>query len=492
MLLGKKTPLNLGNKTHFLLILMVAVLQLLNMSSVRASEQSYSLKFIAEQAGESINTNSLAVSNYIIGGNDSEQDYPWMVALYESGNFICGGVLISSKWIATAAHCIYNYEDNSDDAIASNASVYSVVIGDSTRYSTTRSARRAGTEVYELNKIVIHPNYDAISYDYDIALLELEMPYYQPGPAIATAERFDMLDQGDLLTTIGFGLISTDTNETSSTLQQAELPYVETENCYWDSFNFLSDNMFCAGYESDDIDIVSCSGDSGGPIFTTIEGQLTLVGLVSWGTSTCSGIPGVYTNISNLRSWIFENIDGFQVVEEGTTVYESDEQSYTSGLISVYQYGMEPDNFISIGELIFDDTTYSETLSLNNSCSWRVIYTSEDGIAECNIEFNLTSSITADRLFSATLYVNNEDIISEDIINDESTTSEEEIVIDETAIPEENIIINETMTSEEEAVIDEATSVDRSSAGSLNVNFLILLLLHALLSQGLKLSRQKG
>ena len=32
--------------------------------------------------------------------------YPWMVYV-RPGNFICGGTLVASKYVVTAAHCLY-------------------------------------------------------------------------------------------------------------------------------------------------------------------------------------------------------------------------------------------------------------------------------------------------------------------------------------------------------------------------------------------------
>jgi len=48
----------------------------------------------------------------IIGGTDATvADFPWQV-YYESGDFMCGGSIISGNWIITAAHCTEN-EDGS-------------------------------------------------------------------------------------------------------------------------------------------------------------------------------------------------------------------------------------------------------------------------------------------------------------------------------------------------------------------------------------------
>ena len=46
-------------------------------------------------------------SGYILGGEDAEiTDWPFMVSLQQSTEHFCGGVLIDSTHVLTAAHCI--------------------------------------------------------------------------------------------------------------------------------------------------------------------------------------------------------------------------------------------------------------------------------------------------------------------------------------------------------------------------------------------------
>ena len=57
----------------------------------------------------------------------------------------------------------------------------------------------------------------------------------------------------------------------------------------------------------------SCSGDSGGPLIARTkdgaEGVMYLEGIVSFGSSSCSGsVPGIYTRVSKYIDWIRENI----------------------------------------------------------------------------------------------------------------------------------------------------------------------------------------
>ncbi|ROL50188.1 Chymotrypsin B [Anabarilius grahami] len=140
----------------------------------------------------------------------------------------------------------------------------------------------------------------------DIALLELASPVvFTPriSPVCLAPSTINILP-GTRCFTTGWG--RTATSSSPLILQQTGLPIMSPAVCrlIWGQSR-ITDAMICAGaYGSS-----SCQGDSGGPLVCESKGVWTLVGSVSWGTSTCNTLyPGVYARISQLRSWIDKTI----------------------------------------------------------------------------------------------------------------------------------------------------------------------------------------
>jgi len=50
------------------------------------------------------------VGPYIINGQWAARGaWPWQVMLKVNGSFQCGGIVLSRRWILTAAHCVKDY-----------------------------------------------------------------------------------------------------------------------------------------------------------------------------------------------------------------------------------------------------------------------------------------------------------------------------------------------------------------------------------------------
>ena len=81
----------------------------------------------------------------------------WKALIKINSEFKCGGSLISSEWVLTAASCVENNQNPSSYLI--NLGVYNI---NDNKY-TIRSVQ----------KIVIHPAYDRVDKKYDIALIKM-------------------------------------------------------------------------------------------------------------------------------------------------------------------------------------------------------------------------------------------------------------------------------------------------------------------------------
>lgn len=103
-------------------------------------------------------TSSATVSR-IVGGESADiQSWSWAVYMSIANTYLCGGSILSSSWIITAAHCV-------DGFTASQITVYA---GSSIRGSNAQSR--------QASYLIQHPNYDQRTFVNDIALIQLNPP----------------------------------------------------------------------------------------------------------------------------------------------------------------------------------------------------------------------------------------------------------------------------------------------------------------------------
>ncbi|XP_016427304.1 chymotrypsin A-like, partial [Sinocyclocheilus rhinocerous] len=152
-----------------------------------------------------------------------------------------------------------------------------------------------------------HPNYNSFTINNDILLIKLATPaqlntHVSP---VCLAETSDNFPGGMKCVTSGWGLTRYNAPDTPALLQQAALPLLTNDDCmrFWGTN--ITDLMICAGASG----VSSCMGDSGGPLVCEKNGVWTLVGIVSWGSSTCStSTPAVYARVTKLRAWVDQTI----------------------------------------------------------------------------------------------------------------------------------------------------------------------------------------
>ncbi|XP_048458982.1 transmembrane protease serine 3-like [Rhincodon typus] len=233
----------------------------------------------------------------IVGGNVSMVgNWPWQASLHFDGQHLCGGSIIASQWIATAAHCVIEF------IFLSSWKVYVGIVEQPLTDSSS----------YVVEKIIYHKKYKGRTYDYDIALIKLARPlmfndWIQPICLPNSGQEFA---EGTVCWISGWGLTDEGADEISVSLMEAQVPLISNHVCSRPEIYYkrISSRMICAGYLQGGID--SCQGDSGGPLACKENNAWKLVGITSWGAGCANqNKPGVYARVTEYLDWIHKQME---------------------------------------------------------------------------------------------------------------------------------------------------------------------------------------
>jgi hypothetical protein len=229
----------------------------------------------------------------IVGGVEAvPNSWPWIVSLRMNDHF-CGGTLIDSRHVLTAAHCV----------TGAYAGSLRIVAGLHQRLNLNTGR----TQISGVQRIFIHEQYSSASQANDIAILRLCQPVQLndyvsliclPGPDPQESQP---------VTAIGWGSTYKG-SPLPNALRQVSMVVTNVQAKAAYPYYFNAQRQIGAGIPyTGGKD--SCQGDSGGPLMYNSNGVWYLSGVVSFGYDCArSNYPGVYTRVSAYINWIYSKM----------------------------------------------------------------------------------------------------------------------------------------------------------------------------------------
>ncbi|KAH8310406.1 hypothetical protein KR044_001156, partial [Drosophila immigrans] len=221
--------------------------------------------------------------NRIVGGQDAEEGAaPYQVSIQTAWRSnICGGVILSRRWVVTAGHCAldFNLED------------LRIVVG-------TNERLVPGQLLYP-DQAIVHSMYDIPAvYANDIGLFHLNdsIVFNERTKPVELSTEYPPV--GATVTLTGWGAPELNW-PAMERLQTIDLTVMDHAACKaaWDGSDGVDVGHICTFTKAGE---GSCNGDSGGPLMW----QNKLVGVVNWGAPCAVGKPDMHANIVYYTEWI--------------------------------------------------------------------------------------------------------------------------------------------------------------------------------------------
>ncbi|CAL8109478.1 unnamed protein product [Orchesella dallaii] len=248
----------------------------------------------------------------IVGGvNADKLEFPWMVSFKTKIGHFCSGFVVKENLLISAAHCFFEnpYLDYTSDRSVDLTSL-NVTIGEYSLKNENESTEIVTT----LKQIHLHPKYDPIQKENDIAIIEITESIAKAPEVIPVClpneEYKSKLTRGTVATVAGWGKLNhnqdyPDWKQNVDQLNKVDVKIWDRDACvtkYKDFQEFPKESFLCAGEKGKE----SCMGDSGSPLMhLNSEGRWTAIGIVANGNKCGEhGRPGIYTMVSDFLPFI--------------------------------------------------------------------------------------------------------------------------------------------------------------------------------------------
>ncbi|KWW47037.1 serine protease [Vibrio cholerae] len=293
---------------------------------------------------------AVEISPYIVNGtNANVANYPSFASLaiyispyqYSSGTY-CGATVLNSRYILTAAHCIYGN---------SYTMLYTVVVPqleDESQFPNGNVQLARAAEFYYPDNYV---DSSAVYWPNDIAIIKLESDLNVSNfVGVLNSSINNSYDVNGAYKAIGHGYVNG--NVAGGTrLLETTLTFVPFATCsaYYGA-NLGPGHVCFTGPQIGSYRNSTCSGDSGGPVYWDSGSGYVQIGITSFGPSTCGNpalpVTSVFTEVSDYYSWILRVMNGLetpkyyvtesngvrQLVAGGTTTVSVSESSSGGGV----------------------------------------------------------------------------------------------------------------------------------------------------------------
>ncbi|OQV22554.1 putative Transmembrane protease serine 9 [Hypsibius exemplaris] len=274
----------------------------------------------------------LLASPRIIGGADTKAALIcWQVYILAdlpdgSGTLTCGGIIIGSRTILSAATCVLDL-----DLAVIAASGFTVVVGAVDSDSPTTADPTGCSEQFTVQKVSIHPAFLYATNDNDIVLLTLTRAIDLSGkPCACTACLTTRTPAtGERCIMSGYGFETSDQTFirnpiplkwVNQTIQQQNSATTGTCVSYADAGQKTNvTNFICS---SGAIGQDQCVGDGGGPLicYNPTTASYYAAGIISIPTETCgTGGKGQSVKVANYLPWIAANALAGDVLIDSST-----------------------------------------------------------------------------------------------------------------------------------------------------------------------------